>query len=272
MDEMNIDDSHQTDTYESSPEGNQELESNYDQPEESQGEQSYAEWMADKRYETMWKKSPNELYKSYREMEKFIDPLKKQVSEREQQLTKLQEEVGKFSELQQVLNLIQSNPRYSQSTNEFFSNLANQIKRDKYGDLPDDVIAKLSEVDQIKQQMQLAEQQQEEARNVEVAKRGLTEVGEFAKQNGIEYDQQEFVDAFLASGLPLSAMMTFFRSAALDSIRENAAMSATKNIRGNLEKNRSGALPVSGRRSTGMASKAGPKTLDQLFAESVNFK
>jgi hypothetical protein len=36
------------------------------------------DWMKDKRFEKSWKKNPNELYRSYREIERVYNPLKKQ--------------------------------------------------------------------------------------------------------------------------------------------------------------------------------------------------
>jgi len=44
-------------------------------------QQEVIDWAKDKRYETMWKKDPNQLYKSYINTEKGFVPMKKQLDE-----------------------------------------------------------------------------------------------------------------------------------------------------------------------------------------------
>ena len=238
--------------------GQSDLVSSEGNPQQSEG------WQSDKRYEAMWKGSPDELYKSYRNLELKLEPYQKQLAEKDQTLQQVQEQMGQFTDLQKVLEFIQQNPRYSQATNEFFDGLARQIKRDRYGDLPDEHIEKLSRIDALEAKFAEKERQAQVDQEYSLLNTSLDELSSFAESKNIDFGPQakvEFLKYCKENDIPVRFMKSAFYEFAVPQIEKAALEKAQTQITQNSNYNRAQSIPAPQARGMAPAT-AGKESLD----------
>ena len=180
---------------------------------QAQTTQDILDWTKDLRYEKSWKKDSNNLYRSYRDMEKTFNPLK-QRAEQYDKLTgtfkqfklepeKLGEYVKEYQELKnpdrreyKVTSYFDkwlNDPKFSQQVQNFFAELEKAERQAKWGaELSDEIISKLEGLEKFKTEAEKKEQEAKEntyRAEVTATIQTQTKMNEdYAKKHNIEYD------------------------------------------------------------------------------------
>lgn len=209
--------------------------------------QETASWEQDKRFEQMWKKDPNQLYNSYREMEKMV-PQTKQEAEKyrqqtlayEKQVKELQEKHAQLSEVEKMVQFFESNPHYQQALMENLEKISEEQNKLKYGDLPPEAIKQLQEADQVRKELSDFKQQQETEKQLKVIDTELESIDALAKTHGIEYDQKDLLAYCKQNNVPIQHMGAVFSKFAMEAIVNNtkrtSAVETAKSMNGNRER------------------------------------
>ena len=183
-----------------------------------QAESETFDYKKDKRYGAMWK-DENDIYKSYRNMEKTYNPIKSKLDTYNQ----LYEQYGVsddnleevFKEYHQLkdpetplnqwatyLNKWLSNEIYQPKVVEMFRNLEKEETRRKWGEnVPDEIVEKLERMEELERKVQERERAEEESKQQEKLvgsiSQGMNEVREYAAKHDLVFDQKlesEFID------------------------------------------------------------------------------
>lgn len=200
-------------------------------------------WDKDQRYEKSWKKDPNNLYKSYRELEKVYPTTKAEAEKYRKLFTEagiepdtlpnmlkeyqeLKSPDRRENQLASYLDNYLKNDLYKQTVLDFFGTLEKKELQARYGEnLPDEVLAKLKDLDEFKQKSEKEASDREFGAALESTKSVLaqetTKNETYAKQYGIEYDDQTHNDLMTycrENRIPPSQVHIVFKALAQDAI------------------------------------------------------
>lgn len=206
-------------------------------------------WDSDSRYEKMWKKDPNELYKSFRNIEKMYSPLQKKykdleskISSYDSEISGYKDKIGAYSEVEKIINFLDSNPTYQKEILGTINRLAEEGQRNKYGDLPPEAISRLERAEQLEAKFAEMENEKHLNHQIEVLNTQLSEIDKIAEQLGVEYDKKDFLMYCDANNIPphmakavfmekgFEQMQTAIRSAAISEDRKKATEIKQKSI------------------------------------------
>lgn len=214
------------------------------------------DWTKDGRYGDMWK-DPNGLYKSYRELESKLSelsPYQRQYADLEQRYTQLEQESSQYSQLKNFIDFAQQNPKYAGYLNQFTEYVAQEIKKDQFGDLPDEVVNTLQQFQVMQQELHQYKEQEAIKQNLQKIDSAIAELSDFAKTEGVSFDQTAFLKGFskwindmgLQNAPDVSKLMkSFFISHGYDAIKQSIAARQSQSTVKNLYMNRANAAPSS---------------------------
>jgi len=170
-------------------------------------------WDKDKRYLPSWKKDPNNLYKSYREIEKVYGPLKKDhetlmgtfkkynfdAGTLEDRIKEYQSLKDPNSDVNQMIGYFKgwlSDPSYRQKVIEYFATLEKEKKRTQYGEnIPDEIINKLEALENWKAEKENREKAEQFQKNYDTSVKTIDTQAkrceDFAKANGIDWTEAD---------------------------------------------------------------------------------
>lgn len=236
-------------------------------------------WTTDKRYKTHWKGDPDELYKSYREMDKEYPQLKafqkhaqeseiKIRQEYESKNTELSSKLQNMEQISSFVDLIDSNPEYSQKLAPIIQEIIKESRRKQYGaDLPDNVISQLREVDQMKAHLEEIKQREQVTKLTEVLDSNLSEIDQFVADRELEYDKDDFLAYCEKNKIPAEFVSSVFYKIALPQITQSAQKKGSQAVVSNLNKNKGSSLPSSTRTSSQQTQS---KSFDERFLAAYN--
>jgi len=238
------------------------------------------DWNKDKRKGVLWK-SENDLYKSYREMEKMQSPLKSELNtikesfkkygvEDPKKITEILEEYRKLKDPEYEVNKflghldpILSNEVYSNQLKSTIEKLRKEAEREKFGsNLSDTEIQALKEAQSTKSEMEELRIQLAKAEIKEKMQASLKDIDAYAKENDLEFDQGKFLNACAKEGIPANMMLRYFKSEAIDAVRKHAAQQSEERVIKNLEKTKTGSISGGTKVATATAQK---QTLDKAL-------
>ena len=168
-------------------------------------------WDKDKRYLPSWKKDPNNLYKSYREIEKVYGPLKKdhetllgtfkkygmETSTLEDRIKEYQSLKDPSSDVNQMIGYFKgwlSGPE-RQKVIDYFTGLEAEKKRMKYGDVPPEIVDKLEALENWKAEKENKEKDEQFQKNYDTSVKTIDTQAkrceDFAKANGIDWTEAD---------------------------------------------------------------------------------
>lgn len=211
------------------------------QPPANATPQEITDWTKDDRHERMWRKDPNQLYKSYRNMEKVYDPMKDEIKGLKGQIEqvdgllkeygyelnseqlksvldelrsyttddeKLQKPVvriGKYFEQQPWFN----EPGYVDKLDKFTQNLYWEYMQEKYPGMTMPQIQKMNELEAKNKEIETRLTQKEQAERIKSTEMGidkaLKEIKAFSTENGFAFTdkiEQELIDFGEKTGTP----------------------------------------------------------------------
>jgi hypothetical protein len=170
-------------------------------------------WDKDKRYEPSWKKDPNNLYKSYREIEKVYGPLKKDhetltgvFKKYDFDPTTLEDRIKEYqslkdpkSDINQMIGYFKgwlSDPSYRQKVIEYFTTLEKEKQRSKYGEnIPDEIIQEIENLKNWKTEKETKEKEEQYQKDYDSASKTIDsqvkKCEDFAKANGIDWAEND---------------------------------------------------------------------------------
>lgn len=233
-------------------------------------------WDKDKRFGSMWK-DPNDMYRSYRNMEKTLSPLQQKIKEFESKVVpeyqkNLQERDTRLQELEPIektVQFLQGNERYRNEILQVIEKLEEEDKRIKYGDLPPEAIQKLEKAEEIERKFQAFEEEKQQEKNISALSGELEKVQGVAKEYGLEYDEAEFVQYLKHKNVQpeeFDRIEGMFLQKAIKHIANSVSKTAQTGVVQNLESNRKKALPASNGRTLVNTNK--PKSLDDKMREA----
>lgn len=223
----------------SSPEGS---------PEEPQESYDYTK---DKRWGTHWK-TVEDIYRSQRELEGKFGQTSNEYSQAKKQLEELnqyKQEVEPYSDALKLIQVMQGDPKLSPLLERFVSEVNQTVKQERFGDLPDEVISQLLEVNELKRWKQEFEMKQQQDQMIDRYNQELNRIREYSKENGIEYNEQEFMNYLngLDVLVPPEHLYDKFRSNIMDKVVDSRIQIALEEFRTNLNSNRNASTPFTSR-------------------------
>lgn len=229
-------------------------------------------WESDKRYESMWRRDPNNLYRSYKEMEKGYEPLKSRVSEYERQVAELKKYKEEQSQFEPWINYIQqlaSHPRFSGDLQSFVQDINQKMRQEKFGDLPDDVIKQLELGVQAHEKLQEVEKKEAYEKEVSSYENVLKDISAFCEENDIDWSNEmmnEFIKFAQSQGVqnPHHLESLFYRHAH-PAIKKALLEKGQNAVVANLNKNKAAVIP-SAPSSRKLASTSSASLEDRLRA------
>jgi len=174
------------------------------------------DWLKDKRAETSWKKDPNRLYKSYRDMEKTYSPMKQKFESLNktfqelgiapEHLKEMTEELKTWKDPEnptvkraQYLDRWLNNPQYANQVLAYFEDLEKKDIQAKYPNMTQDQIEKQVALEQKLEKLEKAESdrqfQSEVKTELEMIDSGIKEAKEVANSYGFEFSKE--IEQFL---------------------------------------------------------------------------
>lgn len=229
--------------------------------------QEVSDWLKDKRADTMWKKDPNNMYKSYREMEKLYEPTKKQLEQLNALFTEYKIKPEQIKDIMTELNTLKSpdqpqnalfnglkpylsDPVYSKEIEAFFTDLERKALVAKYPGMSEDAIRKQIEIETelktIKAEQQQRNNKEFEANLTKEMNGAWSGLEELAKSSGLEMTPEiknKFIEACSKEEIPPKLWKAYFRdlfSKEIDSAYESIK---EKQVIDKLNKNKSATLP-----------------------------
>lgn len=208
-------------------------------------------WEADKRFESMWAKDPNKMYQSYREMEKLQEPLKQDLDRYKREHQELSEYKTQYSSVVDYVTQLANHPEYKDRLNEFVESISQAEKQRMFGDLPDDVVAKIQEGQTANAKLQELEREKAEQAEHETLVESFTgvlsDISGFCDEHNINWDEktrEEFVAYAKEQGktTPQDFHVLFFKHVT-PLLKSEFTQRGEKSVIQNLNKNKSAAIP-----------------------------
>ena len=227
-----------------------------------QTESEIQDWTQDKRAKTMWKNDPNQLYGSYKSMEKMYTPLKTQTEQLQTMFKQYGIEVDGLPDVlekyktysdpnapqNQMWDYLQTHlaAEHQGEIVEFFNNLDRKLDQKKYGEnLPPEVIEKLKLAEQTSQRLTAIEQKEQEKQQyqqlTQTIEAKLTEVEALAKDYDVTWDEttrQGFMKHCSEKNIAPENMDREFAFLAMKAIKTSAAAQGQRAVVKNMETNR----------------------------------
>ncbi len=206
-------------------------------------------WQEDKRYSTYWKEDPNEMYGSYKSLEQKLQDNGSKIKEYEGQIDNLTKSSNEANDLRSYIESMQNHPEYSGKLTELVDGFNKAARREAYGaDLPDHVVERLGEIDNIKAELAERKEQEAVAEQEKIVSSQLKEIEDVAKKYNIAYDDKvkdEFVKWCLEKNISPSNLRSKFLEKALDegNIAASVANKTQEKVIKNITKNKAGSLP-----------------------------
>lgn len=224
-------------------------------------------WESDKRFETMWKKDPNALYKSYREMEKTYTP-KEKISQYEKDLQELRSYKEQNGQIVDYVTSLAQHPEYSKHLTEFVQRIEQEMTQKKYGDLAPEVIDRLKKGEDAFNRLETIEQEKAREEKTHAYVEKFSEISRFCEENNISWtdeERQAFVEHAKQEGVSTpKELLAVFYERAIPMLKSSALQTGEKGVLKTLKEQRNSALPSS-RTTRRSNAPAGKPTLDQML-------
>lgn len=244
-----------------------------------QAEPEILDWTQDKRAKTMWKNDPNQLYGSYKSMEKMYSPLKAQTEQLQgifkehgieaEQLGDVLKEYKTYSDpnspQNQMWNYLQTHVQAEHQGEiiEFFNNLDRKLDQKKYGEnLPPEVIEKLKLAEQTSQRLNAIEKAEQEKaqyqQTIKTIESKLTSVESMAKEYDVTWDEATkngFLRHCSDNNIAPELMEKEFAFLAMKAIKQSAAVQGQRAVVKNIETNKKAGITT---KTVAGASKSAP--------------
>lgn len=212
------------------------------------------DWTKDKRYSDMWKSDPNNLYRSYKQIEKYDMNEAKQILGKYglKEFSELDSVFEKYKEYENPenpknllfnkLNDLASHEKYGGMLSKAFEDIRQQQLRDKWGEqAPPELIQKLEELDSYKAMFEKQEQEKEFNKNVETLQSSLTSAFEnvfkLAEEHKIDVNIQEFINHCQEKKINPEYIEAEFLKQALPNILKAKEIKSAESIQNNIQAN-----------------------------------
>lgn len=240
-------------------------------PEQGGAEEQTADtnfdWTTDKRFKDMWSEDPNNLYKSYRNLEKTYTPLTSKLegydkifkqydikadklSEVFEELKELKNPESSNNQWLQVVNWLNGNPEVKTKFNEFLQNTYKQEQRRRWGDnLPDEVLDKLEKTDVLENELNIFKQAQEQQKlqqeMMSIIEDKISVIDKLAEEYNIDWND-DTKNSFLAhcqkNEIDPKYMDAEFSRLALQATKEASQKKTEEAMLNNIKKSKTGSI------------------------------
>ena len=246
---------------------------------QEQTEQELQDWLKDSRAETMWKKDPNNMYRSYRSMEKMYTPLKSQTEKINKMFKDHGVEVDQFGNIikeyktlkdpkspaNQWLDYIKGHLSGEDKDEviKFFNERDRKLDQKKYGEnLPDSVIERLKKSEELEQRLNQKEEQEkyqaEYNQTVKTIADKLSEVENLAKDYDVIFDadtKSGLLKYCSDNNIDPNYIPAVFSQLALAAVKKSASTQSERKVIENLESSKKAGIVTKSSNSATVKSK-----------------
>ena len=255
-----------------------------------QTQQEILDWTQDKRANSMWKNDPNQLYASYKNMEKEYAPTREQVNIYNNVFKEYGVESDKIGDvlkeyksykdpqapINQWLDYLgkQLSSEHKDDVIKFFNELDQKSERAKYGEnrTPEE-IAQLKAGEQALEELNQMKQAQQEQQALEQSKElissKLSEVEEMASKYDIKYDdevKQGLLQYCSDNDIDPKYIPAVFSQFALDAVRQSASVKSERAVVKNQQANKAAGITT---RTVGVAPKSGAGSMREQLSKAI---
>ena len=227
-------------------------------------------WDKDKRFETMWKKDPNNMYKSYREIEKMYEPVKKEADDLKRIFAEAKIEPAQIKDILSELDTLKApdrpqnalfsalepylkDPVYAKEIEAFFEEIERKSITAKYPGMNEEQIRKQIDLETRLNQLEDEKKKVEYEKQVETYGKSMgeawTKIESFAKSRNFvltddikksfkDYCGSKMIDPELYTGV--------FQQLFNDEIEKTYSAVVEKQILEKLNKNKQTVVPAAG--------------------------
>lgn len=181
-------------------------------------------WLADERYSNEWAEDPNKLYDSHRTLETNHADLNTKYETANADLDSHKTQLSQYTQLQEILNLIEGNEKYSGILEGALKDIDKQEMISRYGqELPEPIRKMANEYEQMKSKetSDAAEAQAKTARDEQkgVIDKQYDLMEATAKEYGIKIDYDAFIDHVSKNDIPTNMMNAAFTQFSMPQIK-----------------------------------------------------
>ena len=226
------------------------------QPEINEGqvqqvnEQDVSDWTKDQKYEKVWKKDPNQLYKSYNESQKqwhtFYQPLSGVLKEYK---IKNAEELKSFFYSRKDFDVLKQNEDNflalwnHQTYGPKLQNLFREIESEQSRLQNDPIYQNEIRLKQLETQLAKYAEKERFMEGQSKLDSGLSELGNMAKQYGLKsYNETKFLQELHDNDVPIDKIKTHFIEKFLPEIIKGEKAKVEQGIAKNLKNNANGSI------------------------------
>jgi hypothetical protein len=233
---------------------------------DEENEKKLKGWQEDKRYETFWKKDPNNLYGSYKTLEQKLEENGLKIKEYEEKIDNLNKSNSEVSELTNYFESISKHPAFSNKFNDLINEYNKSIRREAYGaDLPDHIVDKLQKVDELEEYVQKQKETEKVTEQSKIIEEQQSKIDEIAKKHNIEYDKNEFLEWCKENRIAPSSMEAHFIKHAYNHIIGAVKHQTQNTVIKNVDLNKKATLPSNTKKgSDGTEASFRQRMLDAL--------
>jgi hypothetical protein len=269
---------------------------------DNQTQQTAADWTKDQRYERMWKKDPNGLFKSYTELEKVYNPLKEKHGALEKQISEItgifkeggieptpEQIKGVLAELKTLKdpeNLVNKRnaflshwlddesrfTRYGEKIDKFFGELSEQELLDDHPGLTRDQALRQAALERehndLKKQLDAIQGEKQQQAASERMNKGIEAAKAYAEKVGFPWSEEThktLIKSCMDNGISTAHVFQEFLRINGDAIEKAYAEKIRQEQLKNLNQNKGSTVPAAGSNASSVGT-AGKKT---NFKESM---
>jgi hypothetical protein len=213
------------------------------------------DWTKDGRHESMWKGDPNNLYKSYKQIEPLYQTVSKYGIKDPDGLSLALDKYKEYTDPSNLyvstynqLEALMQHEKYGQKFVGALNEIKAEAERDRYGaNLPPEVLQKLQQVEALEGKLGQFEQEKKKEQAVGLINENMGKIDEFAKSNGLEYDADKFLTYCNENQIPYNLMMAAFKDFVFDDVLNRTKTKAVEETVANIQKNKAAVIPSSNR-------------------------
>lgn len=206
-------------------------------------------WESDKRWGNHFK-DHNDTYRSYREIESKLESISKENKSYKAQVDEYNQFKASqepYSEAIKFIDFLASDQRYLPRLEQFVNEITNEIKREKYGDFPDEVIQKFQKLDQLENWRQQQERAKEISEYKSKYEQSLDEVKKLSSKYGINVDDGEFIQYLIEQKISPENVKARFLEKYYTEIEDRLRQSSQSAVVQSMQESRRHSSPSSGR-------------------------
>lgn len=233
------------------------------------------DWTSDKRFDSMWKKDPNNLYKSYKELEKGYQPLKtkydsfsKLLKDHGVEADKLEDVFGEWKKFSSPDSQERkffdyfwgwaNNPMYRGDIENFFSALETKEMQRRFPGMNEEQIQRMvaleNEIKGFREKEEQRSQKELETQFASEIEQGINRVKEYSSKYGFNFNEElqaELLEYCASNNVPTKYVFQAFLEKYHDQLQKSVSSKVESDVLARLNKQKGAVIPGGGSKKPG---------------------